>query len=726
MRRSLAVIAAAFLITLFGIWWPELRHYHVSTPEISDEAIQELRTVPADEVFARLNDLQFDPPRDLVPGRGSVAAADNIIRGTWDEPAFGLRRVHFPFDQRDLSVGWPTQQLSLASLGHVGVLLAASRSSGDERYLAAASDVIDAWSRFERAQVLPKGFLWNDHAIAQRILVLSDFWAQYRNSKIFEPERARGLLQFVARSGRMLEKPDHVTARTNHGVMQSLALLHISVAFPELSDSDRFREVAIRRLGMQLEYYISEEGVVLEHSPSYHVLGAQLLAALKTYQELIGRDLGLRVNERFAEACAFLQTIVRPDGTLPLIGNTGAMAVKLPCAIPDGHPQRGLSTYPVSGYAVRWSLPEANDGAVSQTVVGWGNFLTRAHKHDDELAVTTWIAGRPMLTGAGYFPYGHELQKAANGWRGANGPHLRAEAPKHERYSALLASGSTHRLAFLDLERRRLGDDVRIRRQVLMLDGDTWIVLDSSNTKAAGEWQTVWTLFPGWSLEAVDHPGDYLLRDGKSGAVGSVSVRSPAGVKTRLLRGSNEPFGGWVALDMTPTAVMPALSLEVIAEAGATAVTVWRVGAVNAVDPLIREWDGQANWTICLDGDVCRNGVRRADQLLTAFGKGLDSSLRIQPQDDVRHTVNGINESFQRAIDAYPPWQDFLKWKKQASGFLLLAFVAQVLILAGLKLLARRHGNGAVSRRLVIISGASAAVWVLGGVWLVFVYFGTA
>ncbi len=218
-----------------------------------------------------------------------------------------------PFAKVDLQWGWPTQQLRFASLAHVEVLLDAYQATGDIAFLEGARDIVDAWAAFERSRVLPIGFLWNDHAIAQRVLVLTRYWSLLRGSPAFKPESARALLGFVQRSGLMLAKPGHFTVRTNHGVMQNLALLHVAAAFPALPEAPEFRRVAVARLKLQFAFYQSAEGVVLEHSPGYHGLGTNLLAALASYQRVLGEDLELQVTERLARACRVLR-VVRPAG----------------------------------------------------------------------------------------------------------------------------------------------------------------------------------------------------------------------------------------------------------------------------------------------------------------------------------------------------------------------------------------------------------------------------
>lgn len=732
-RTALAVISAAFSLTLLGIWWPEWRHYHVVTPTVSDVAISELRDLPNDTTLARLARISFEPPH-AAPAVGSIrAAADDLLRGRWVDPGFGLRELRLPFDAKELSEGWPTQQLRLSSLTHVELLLTASLESGDVRYLALARDIVAAWANYERHAALPKGFLWNDHAIAKRLLVLTEFWRQYRRSTLFDEATAARVLQFVARSGRMLAKPSHFTARTNHGVMQNLALLHIATAFPTLDDSSRFRKIALERLRLQLEYYQSEEGVILEHSPGYHVLGTQLLWALSEYQSVGGSDLGLHVAARNDKACSFLALLERPDGTVPLIGNTDAGQIASRCDKDAGPGSRqGLAVFPISGYAIFWTSggagtdsQEASYGS-SQSVIAWGNFATRAHKHDDEMALTTWIAGKSMLVGSGYFPYGHDLQGAANGWRGANSPHLSPDEPKDRRQTWLVSSGASNGAAFIDLERTSSASDSHIRRQIVMLGPRDWLIVDAAEAAPGATLRSVWTLFPGWTLQSTSLPGILDVYEQTSGVTGHVAVLSTGRVDARVLNASRMPFGGWVALGMSPQEVLPSYSVEVVGSIGDEVVTLWSMDRMESRRSRLGRVEGAERWLVCIDGDPCTTRVERDGNGIRTTGRFGDRLIPVVPARDVREQVARINSRFSETLNRFPPWRDYAPWRREMSQRLAGLWVAQCLLLGAAAFVARRVTVPRLDQLIVASAALCALVWIIGGLWIVFAYFGAS
>jgi len=730
---AVTVIALSFVLTLLGIWWPQWRHYYVGPTSIPDAALSALRASPSDDILRRLSSVSFEPTAPSAGHSQITARANDVALGYWTDADFGTRRIHIPFDANDLDAGWPAQQLRLASLSHVTALLEASDASGDVRYLKTARDIVNAWADYERGAWVPRGFLWNDHAIAERVLVLTEYWRQFRGSELYTAESARRLLEFVDRSGRLLASPEHYTARTNHGFMQNLALLHIATAFPALPDSRHFREVALDRLSGQMKYYQSPEGVILEHSAGYHLLGTQLISALRLYEELRGEDFNLRVNERFAGACQFLTDIMRPDGSLPLIGDTAVGSFVSPCDnVQDRHIGRSadlgrLDVFPASGFAVNWVRSEAAGNSpafASQTVIAWGNFATRAHKHDDEMSFTTWTAGSPFLTGAGYFPYGHLLQRSSLSWRGSNSPHVDGDSLKESRSTRLLASGHRGATSFVELERRALRANDRIRRQILILGSNRWLVIDSRNVASGKRLETLWTLYPGWEVSAEGVRNAYTIKDSETHLVGSVQILSSSRVQTTPMSATDSPFAGWVALAPAPDAIKAATSIESYSEPGALTATLWSVGSERADRMMLADGSKPDHWKICLDGSACAQSIERRDDGIH-LREGLDESLvRVEPAQDPRIAVEKINASYARAASRFPTWRDVLPWRKRFSEIITVLLAGQVaVLLVGWMLMHRFTQRVRMAAAIRAANALMAVAWMLGGALIVFGYF---
>ncbi|MEO6554859.1 MAG: hypothetical protein ABIO96_10030, partial [Nitrospiraceae bacterium] len=185
-----AVYFAAPVLVLGAIWFSVIKHYYVSNPIITKDTIERGRQLPPDALLDELSSFRFfDEGNHLY----TVEAAEKILQGEFAVPGDVPRRIHLPFDPQDIDQGSPNWQLYQARLIIPRILLAAYRMTGREEFFLMARDVILGWASYERRAVLPKGQLWGDHAIAERVLALADFWALYRHHPSYNSDVAEAL-----------------------------------------------------------------------------------------------------------------------------------------------------------------------------------------------------------------------------------------------------------------------------------------------------------------------------------------------------------------------------------------------------------------------------------------------------------------------------------------------------------------------------------------------------
>ena len=456
------------VVALLGLWGPVFSHYYVGYLPIAPDAIEGARTAPGDHVLDELS--RICVPVCEVWGRDDrlVPVAENLLHGQLDIPGIPPTQISIPFDERDLErdiQGSPALQLALASFTVPHILLNAYERSGQEELLGVAREIIAAWDHHERMAWRPTGLMWNDHAVAARVNVLAEFWRLYRRHPDYQPDVGEMVFRLAARYGAMLSKDSLFTFSSNHGVMQNLALLHLSLAFPGLPGVESYKTIGLKRLQEQMDFYVNEEGVVLEHSASYQEFGIILLGMGLRYLTLLERPIPDNWINKYEHAKIFHALLRRPDGSLPTIGDThGSDRVDLSVTSADGHggvtpvDQKGdgaswedYRLFPVAGYSV-WrggSDQPFTKSVRSHTLVAWSYFPGHAHKHADEMSVILWAGGQTWMTNVGYWPYGREGRAQATSWDGSNAPHLQAEPEDSFRQTHLLFYGWSRNVAII-------------------------------------------------------------------------------------------------------------------------------------------------------------------------------------------------------------------------------------------------------------------------------------
>ncbi|MXS85788.1 hypothetical protein ABO04_07690 [Nitrosomonas sp. HPC101] len=562
MATLLRIILAFAVIG--WIWLPEFLLWHVQPATVTTEIIEHSRTVPQQSVLNELSQINLQPPANWVPSTGVAERAENVAKGILDIPDFPSVEISPVFSPADLQ---KHPQLLVASLVAVDQLLDGYLFTGKEKYFHLAKESLIKFSEFESSRFFDTGFLWNDHAIAARISVLIKFWAHYRNREDFDLEDAKKIFLLVTRSGLLLAKSEQYAWRTGHGILADLALMQISTAFPFLSESNYFRETAIRRFSSHLPYYVNNEGVTLLHSAGYNFGGVQFLATMLRLYTLNNLTIPIDWWERYNRVSDFYARLRRPDGTMPMFGDTSSKSNFLgpprtyqlengdagPLQRTTDWPYHGgLSLYPQAGHAIWWypQNPDRNKTR-SQTVTTWSYYPQLGHKQADELSILTWAEGRSWITSVGYWPYGSKGRSKAESWGGNNAPHLRNEAASSQRTSRLISTGNDDEIFFIEMERKG-PDGFKVLREVMQIGAKTWIIFDHLQNEIPREANTFWTFYPDLTVVPGLAAGSFTVSAPYSAQAMYCSFQTDQGRDVEQLFGSWEPFAGWVTTGQVP------------------------------------------------------------------------------------------------------------------------------------------------------------------------------
>ncbi|TFG51454.1 MAG: hypothetical protein E4H37_07880 [Gemmatimonadales bacterium] len=699
---------------------------------ITEAMVTRARTLPADSTLFEARSFYLYP----IPNRDTdleIHIADEMLRGRLARPGVDTGGFSLEFDSRDLVGVPPALRLWVASYAVPDFLLAAYVETDREEYFFAARDYVLGWEEYERRSWGPRGLLWNDHAIASRVRVLGEFWRLYRERPDYDPAVGVAVLRQAARYGKFLSDPAHFTFATNHGVMQNLGLLQLSLAFPTLPRSEEFRKLAVERLGAQMAFFMDEEGVIRENSAGYQAFGLEMLAL--TFRSLTRLETPVPPEwaRRYARGLDFLARLRRPDGSLPVSGDTdgaplqgrprvltvdekGMSSALQPWSPPK--PSVATSVFPAAGYWIDWdglsTWPQV--AALRQSVMTWSSPPPPGHKHADDLSVLIWSDGYAWLTGVGYWPYDLPGREVAESWASANGPHGSTEQRDSERTVALNASGSSEALSAVDVERRGPGDYVA-RRQLIHLRPDVWLIIDHVQTAGTEQNTSLWTIAPGIELHPGMSPHSFELSASGPAASMRVSFLGSPGTALAQFQGSNAPFAGWQVVDSRP---VPTSAIAVTQPAGPSrlAVVYQRVGApggdgIAIGEPVFSQSDAGDTWELLVGGAL---ELRRVgDQVISTRREGSavrTDTLTLAPGTDVWGDVEKTRRAFEEMSAQFPRFQDQMSRRAKVTYLLLALLLAQEIGLA----MIGKYRPGA--ERLLRVTGIVA--WIGLAAWLHF------
>jgi len=735
-RLPLSVaLALAPAIVIGLLWLPVLRYYHVPGVRVPDAMVQQARDLPADSVLDELKDFRL-LEAEWKDKAEIVDAASGMLRGELRMPGYPPAHITLPFAARDLEDCGPAWSLPLAGFVVPDTLIQAYEISGREEFLNAAQAFILQFQAYEQAAFLPQGELWNDHAIAARIPVLANFWRVYRHSPNYRPEVGERILQMVGRSEQLLAKPGHFTFATNHGVMQNLALWHATLAFPPLPRTEEYQRLALARMDDQMKFYVSREGMVLEHSAGYHLYGVKLLGMAFRYLELMHQTPPQDWIDKYDAAKQVYALLRRPDGSLPMFGDTDSNPDSLGPLIttfsPDHHagrlahellwkPAKAVQVDPIAGYSIWWDGLEfwPNPAKLSQTVVTWSNFPDHGHKHADEMSLLLWAGGQNWWSNVGYWPYDVEGREAAQSWDGSNAPHLVGESFVSPRTTRLVSSGWSAKLDVLELDRTSGRNFYTAHRQVIHWKPDLWVVLDSTFGQTQSVTRSIWTTASDvrWEREHTD--GSFVLASPSSNDRMNVFFFGSPGMTQKLLRGSDHPFAGWQVEGGTP---VPSSSLVTQQPANNSwAATVWTWERVDgssgfAESPQMARWTNAADWEMRVPRAEGSATLRRkGDTLELRDDRGIQETMRLTSPPDSSFRLAELHDQFASAGVRYRRFHPDSSKRLKVTWLLGGLFLLQLLFFAVYKRV-RAPGIDAL-RWLTLVT------WIVGGFWLVGIYF---
>lgn len=267
---------------------------------------------------------------------------------------------------------------------------------------------------------------WHDHTTALRALNL--IWLVYLLKATGAPEDSylATVFKLIQIHTSVLASDSFYSIGTNHGFDQAYALYLLTTVFPISNAQKDARPIARDRLVHEMNVGFNSEGVHIENSPGYHVAMLPRLLKAQALLDAFDEDEHSNVKDTVEKAMHFLTHCLKPDTTVPLLGDTETIpqtadldALKefsgfsqLQYAYTGGkageEPAELTAVYPEAGYAFmrdRWRSPDNPHCTHLSFKCG---FLSTYHRHDDDNTILLHAFGEDWLIGSGIYKYHEE------------------------------------------------------------------------------------------------------------------------------------------------------------------------------------------------------------------------------------------------------------------------------------------------------------------------------
>jgi Heparinase II/III-like protein/Heparinase II/III N-terminus len=240
------------------------------------------------------------------------------------DPRAGLRwpLLHYTRVPLRLGSGADVRQVwELNRLPHFVALGRAYALTGDENY---ASEFLLQLASWVEANPPRYGVNWTvAMEVALRAINLIAAFELLLASPQMSDEAIRLMLKLLLAHGRFIRANLEYSHRTpsNHYLANLIGLFSIGMTMPDLAESPAWVSFSAPRLLKELFRQVHPDGVSYEGSTAYHRLVTEIFALFFSLSTAGGMELPGRGWERFEAMIDFVRATLKPDGSMPMIGD---------------------------------------------------------------------------------------------------------------------------------------------------------------------------------------------------------------------------------------------------------------------------------------------------------------------------------------------------------------------------------------------------------------------
>ena len=545
-----------------------------------------------------------------------------------------VHQILFPIDWSVDPLKSRTWRFRFQSLMWLEEYLDRYEKNGDAEVLMVACKIARDWILVHTTWPSDKrSFIFGDHSMAERVEVLTRLLRTYRSSDFHDEKFSRLLVASIWSQLALMMTAERYLAWHNHAIIFDRSLLKVLTDLRELKPREEMVRFSGRRAMEQLRFSFSTDGVHREHSPCYHGFVIRLFVQIVDLLGKNGVAIPKDVSERMDKTVAFATHVMKPDGTLPGIGDctdgkpfllnskTKAWLQKrssefqyaLSAGREGSSPKETVTIFPIGGWAMfRGSWDKGAEENVFVAIQS--DFNSFGHYQEDDTSFVMEVDGNRLVIDPGLndynkTPMSRYMRKArAHNVLLADGKDFDFDL-KNTGTSGITrtvahqaADGFTqHAVELTHTHYQRLS--IRVSRQFGRLAKTAFVLRDVVRAEKEHRYQQIFHLAPGAKVTQTGE--DLLLVQWKNHPY-SLLLRSNF-TSHKLIEGQKDPVQGWWFPSFGTPEPQPVLVLErsgsslgfqtLLVVSKASAKTDWKNLAAQSAK-LISELEAQPSRTL--------------------------------------------------------------------------------------------------------------------------------
>ncbi|MFC1715199.1 alginate lyase family protein, partial [Candidatus Poribacteria bacterium] len=348
--------------------------------------------------------------------------ADEICRNIFFLRAHSARKHDYGPE-----VDWTTvldkdieTNVSINGHQHLAQLAGTYRNTENEKYAHHLSRLWDSWYQQSSCPDVRKSLQWRTLECGSRASMRWPWiWYQGAQSREFRDKVLFNMAMCYMEHARYLST--HQAGGGNWFQVETSGLGAAAALFPEWKESERFFQLALRRLRYGNNRTFFPDGFQTECSTLYHIFPYWTMANFYAVAKAQGRELPQEFVDEFRKTTEPLVYVTQPDYDLPLLndGNpfyfSSSHYIKIAAEFfqradfayiksegRDGSPPESTSfAFPHAGFYVMrdsWDIS-------SQYLVFDAGYFGTGHQHEDKLNFILYAYGRPLIIDPGIYQY---------------------------------------------------------------------------------------------------------------------------------------------------------------------------------------------------------------------------------------------------------------------------------------------------------------------------------